>query len=114
MAAPLPYYGALLAGILLGVVGQIALKAGAERSSGMLAQFVEPFTIAGFFVYALAAVFYIIAIKRIPISLAFPSVSLSYVAVAAIAHLVWGEPLGLPQLAGMALIAGGILLLHQA
>ena len=32
---------------------------------------------------------------------------------AIIAHVVWGEPLGLPQFAGIALIAGGILLLHQ-
>ena len=113
MPAPLPYYGALLVGILLGVLGQIALKAGAERSAGIVAQFLDPFTIAGFAVYTLAAVFYIVAIKRIPISLAFPSVSLSYVAVAIIAHTVWGEPLGLPQLAGIALITGGILLLHQ-
>jgi small multidrug resistance pump len=40
-------------------------------------------------------------------------VSLSYVVVAFIAHYAWGEPLGLPQLAGIALIAGGIVLLHQ-
>jgi small multidrug resistance pump len=108
-----PYYAALLGAILLGVLGQVALKAGAERSSGMVGQFLDPFTIGGFAVYALAAILYIIAIKRIPISLAFPSVSLSYVAVAIIAHLLWGEPLGVPQFAGIALIAGGILLLHQ-
>ena len=108
-----PYYAALLGAILLGVLGQVALKAGAERSSGMVGQFLDPFTIGGFAVYALAAILYIIAIKRIPISLAFPSVSLSYVAVAIIAHLLWGEPLGVPQVAGIALIAGGILLLHQ-
>jgi small multidrug resistance pump len=114
MPALFPYYAALLAGILLGVVGQVALKAGAERSSGMMAQLFDPFTIGGFAIYAVAAILYIIAIKRIPISLAFPTVSLSYVAVAVIAHLVWGEALGLPQIAGMALIIGGILLLHQA
>ena len=108
----LPYYAALVGAILLGVLGQVALKAGAERSAGMVAQFLDPFTIGGFGVYALAAIFYIVAIKRIPISLAFPSVSLSYVAVAIIAHLLWGEPLGVPQVAGIALIAGGILLLH--
>lgn len=113
MPALLPYYGVLLASIVLGVCGQIALKTGATRSPGFLGQFLDPFTILGFAIYALAAGFYIVAIKRIPISLAFPSVSLSYVAVAVIAHLVWGEPLGLPQFAGIALITGGILLLHQ-
>ena len=109
----LPYYAALLAGILLGIAGQILLKTGAERSAGMLAQFLDPFTILGFGAYTVAAVFYIIAIKKIPISQAFPSVSASYVIVAVLGHLLWGEPLGWPQIAGLALIAGGILLLHQ-
>lgn len=113
MPVLLPYYAALTVSILLGVAGQILLKTGAVRSSGMMAQFLDPFTILGFATYALAAIFYIIAIKKIPISLAFPTVSLSYIAVALAAHLIWGEPLGVSQLGGIALIAGGILLLHQ-
>jgi len=113
MPAFFPYYAALLAGILFGIVGQILLKTGAERTAGVVAQFLDPFTILGFATYTIAAIFYIIAIKKIPLSLAFPSVSASYVIVALIGHLLWGEPLGLPQLAGIALIAGGLLLLHQ-
>jgi drug/metabolite transporter (DMT)-like permease len=114
MPVLLPYYGALLAGIVLGVMGQILLKAGAERSTGgVVGQFLDPFTVVGFGVYALAAIFYIVAIKKIPISLAFPSVSVSYIVVAVAAHYLWNEPLGLAQIGGIALIAGGILLLHQ-
>ena len=114
MPALFPYYAALLAGILFGIMGQILLKTGAERTAGVVAQFLDPFTILGFATYTIAAIFYIIAIKKIPLSLAFPSVSASYVIVAVIGHRLWGEPLGFPQLAGIALIAGGILLLHQA
>ena len=113
MNALVPYYAALLAGILFGIAGQILLKAGAERSSGVVGQFLDPFTILGFAIYSVAAVFYIIALKKIPISQAFPSVSASYVIVAVLGHLLWGEPLGWSQLAGLALITGGILLLHQ-
>jgi small multidrug resistance pump len=113
MTALAPYYAALLAGILFGIAGQILLKTGAERTAGMMAQFLDLFTILGFGAYTVAAVFYIIAIKKIPISQAFPSVSVSYIIVAVLGHLLWGEPLGWPQLAGLALIAGGILLLHQ-
>ena len=113
MPAVLPYYAALLAAILLGVMGQILLKTGAERSADMVGQFRDPFTIVGFAVYAFAAILYIIAIKKIPISIAFPSVAASYIAVAVIAHLLWGEPLGWPQFAGILLIGSGILLLHQ-
>jgi small multidrug resistance pump len=114
MPALLPSYAALVASILLGVGGQIMLKMGAERSADTIGQFLDAFTIVGLFTYALAAVFYIFAIKKIPVSLAFPSVSLSYVAVAVIAHYLWDEPLGLPQFAGIALIAGGIFFLHRA
>lgn len=114
MATLLPYYAALGISILLGISGQILLKTGAERTAGILAQFLSPFTIVGFLVYALAAAFYIVALKRLPVSLAFPSVSLSYVVVALLAHHLWGEPLGLPQLGGILFIACGIFLLHQS
>jgi small multidrug resistance pump len=114
MAALLPSYAALFASILLGVGGQILLKTGADRSADTIGQFFDAFTIIGLFVYALAAMFYILAIKKIPVSLAYPSVSLSYVAVAVAAHYLWDEPLGLPQLTGIALIAGGIFFLHRA
>lgn len=113
MPALLPYYAALAVSIVVGVTGQILLKTGSTRTTGVMAQFLDPFTILGLGAYGAAALFYIAAIKKIPITLAFPSVSLSYVVVALIAHYAWGEPLGWPQIAGIALIAGGILLLHQ-
>jgi small multidrug resistance pump len=47
------------------------------------------------------------------VSIAFPSVAASYVIVAVIAHLLWNEPLGWPQWGGIALIIGGIALIHQ-
>ena len=113
MSALLPSYAALLASILLGVGGQILLKTGAERSADTVGQFLDTFTIIGLATYALAAVFYILAIKKIPVTMAFPTVSLSYVAVAVAAHYLWGEPLGLPQFLGIALIATGIFFLHR-
>ena len=86
----------------------------AQRIGGQVIGAFDGDTIVGFAIYALAAMFYIIAIKRLPLSIAFPSVSLSYIVVAILAHILWDEPLGLSQLAGIALIAGGILLLHRA
>jgi small multidrug resistance pump len=106
-------YSALAAAILIGVVGQLLLKTGAERTAdGVLAQFLDPFTLGGLAAYGLGAIFYILAIKRIPVSIAFPSVSLSYVLVAIAAHLLWQEALGWQQFAGIGLIAAGILVLH--
>jgi len=113
MATLFPYYLALFAGIVFGVAGQVLLKIGSARTADIVAQFLDLFTLLGLGAYGAGAVFYIVAIKKIPISLAFPTVSVSYIVVALIAHYAWREPLGLPQLAGIALIGGGILLLHQ-
>jgi small multidrug resistance pump len=107
------YYASLVCAILFGIAGQIVLKSGAVGSETVAAQFVNPLTIAGFAIYVFAALCYIVALKKIPVSVAFPSVAASYAAVAVIAHLLWNEPFGWPQIGGLALIGGGILLIHQ-
>jgi len=107
------YYASLIGAILLGVAGQIALKSGALGSHTVAAQFLNPLTIVGFAIYVLAALCYTVALKRIPVSVAFPSVAASYAVVAVLAHLLWNEPFGLPQLAGLLLIGSGVMLIHQ-
>ena len=100
--------------ILLGVAGQLVLKAGAESSGEGLAQFLSPWTLCGFGIYFLSALTYIVAIKKIPISLAYPSVSISYGILAVVAHLVWREPLTWQHWAGIALISSGIFVMFRA
>ena len=107
------YYLSLVAAILFGIAGQIALKSGALGSATVAAQFLNPLTIVGFAIYVLAALFYIVALKKIPVSVAFPSVGASYAIVAVLGHVLWNEPFGWPQIGGLLLIGGGIVLIHQ-
>jgi small multidrug resistance pump len=107
------YYVSLVAAVLFGIAGQIALKSGALGSATVAAQFLNPLTIVGFAIYVLAALFYIVALKKIPVSVAFPSVGASYAIVAVLGHLLWNEPFGWPQIGGLLLIGGGIVLIHQ-
>src|SRR5712691_2060348 len=112
--APLPvaiYYVSLVGAILFGVAGQIALKSGAVGSPTVAAQFINPLTIVGLAIYGFAALCYIVALKRIPVSVAYPSVAASYAVVAVIAHLLWDEPFGWAQFAGLLLIGSGILVI---
>jgi small multidrug resistance pump len=106
-------YLSLVAAILLGIVGQIVLKSAAVGAPSLGAQFLNPLTIAGLAVYGFAALAYVAALNRIPVSIAFPSVAASYAVVAVIAHFLWNEPLGWAQLGGIVLIGGGIVLIHQ-
>ena len=106
------YYLALLAAISLAVFGQVLLKSATQESTNLLGQLLHPLTIAAFGVYAIAAILYIVALKKIPLSIAFPSMSISYGALALLMHWFWNEPFGLPQAAGIILISLGLMVLH--
>ena len=107
------YYLSLAAAILLGIAGQLMLKSGALASASLMAQFVNPLTVLGFAIYVAAAFLYIIALKGLPVSIAFPTVAASYAIVAILAHFLWDEPFGMTQIAGLVLIGAGIVLIHQ-
>ena len=106
------YYVALGIGILAGIGGQMLLKAGADAPD-FVAQLLRPSSIAGLALYGLAAFLYMGALRKIPVSVAFPSVSLSYAIVAVLGHFLFGEPFGIKQLGGIALIMGGVVLINQ-
>lgn len=107
------YVAALAIGILLGVVGQMLLKAGADGGETIVKQFLAPQSILGLGLYFAAAVCYMFALRKIPVSVAFPSVSLSYVIVAVLAFWFFGESLGWQKGAGIALICAGVFLVTR-
>ncbi len=109
----LPYYLALAAAILGGIGGQLLLKAGSVGAQSTIDQFMRLPTLVGLGFYAVSAVLYVIALRRIPVSLAFPSVSVSYAVIALLGYLLWSEPLGWAQVAGIALICTGVVLLYR-
>jgi len=109
------YYACLFTAILIGVAGQIALKTGTmNATSSAMLPFLQPFVILGLGCYFASALFYIFALKKIPVSVAFPCVSISYGAVALLAHLLWNEPFGSQHMIAVAFILTGVFLLVRA
>jgi multidrug transporter EmrE-like cation transporter len=107
------YYIALGLSITGGVFGQLLLKAGALKNYEGIWFFFEPRIVGGLFLYFLSALLYIFALKKIPLSVAFPTISISYVVVSYLAHLIWNEPFGLNQLLALSLIISGIIILNK-
>ncbi len=106
------FYVALAAGVLLGVGGQVLLKSGASGET-LLQQFLAPQSIIGLALYFAAALCYMYALRKIPVSIAFPSVSLSYVLVALLGFWLYGEPITVSKLAGIALVCCGVFLITR-
>ena len=106
------YYVVLGMSILAGIAGQMLLKAGADAPT-LTAQILRPSTLVGLALYGSAAFLYIFALRKIPLSVAFPSVSLSYAIVAVLGHFLFGEAFGIKQIGGIALIMGGVGLINQ-
>jgi small multidrug resistance pump len=109
----LPYYLALAAAIGGGICGQLLLKAGSVGAESTIAQFMRVPTLVGLGFYSVSAVLYVIALRKIPVSLAFPSVSVSYAVIALLGYLLWSEPVGWSQVAGIFLICTGVILLYR-
>lgn len=108
------HWASLGAALVAGVVGQLLLKAGATGPGDFLVQLLRPTTIVGLAFYGLAAMLYIVALRGIPVSVAFPAAAAQYVIVAMVGWFVYGEPAGLQQVAGLALIVIGVVMLATA
>src|SRR5215204_3968770 len=88
-----PYYLALAGAICVGVGAQVLLKIGAAGAESVAAQFLRVSTTAGLLLYLGSAVLYVIALRKMSISIAFPTVSLGYVLIAAIDYFFFKESL---------------------
>ena len=107
------YWLTLFAAIATSMAGQTLLKAGAGAAD-FITQLFKWQTMLGFVLYGGAAVLYIVALRRIPMSRALPCTAISYVAAALIGHYAFHEQVGTAQIGAIALICCGVLLLAFA
>jgi multidrug transporter EmrE-like cation transporter len=115
----------ILAAVFLGAAGQLLLKAGTNAigafafdapglaSAGMRLA-VEPRVLAGVVAYAVSLLAWVLALSRVPVSVAYPMVSLGYVLTVLAAWWWLGESLTAQRLAGVGLIVIGVLLVARS
>jgi small multidrug resistance pump len=100
--------------IAMSLAGQTLLKAGAmtrQASTELLAQFLDPRTVAGLALYVAAAFLYIIALRRIPLSVALPCTAASYIGAIFVGHFLYNETITFIHLTAIAFIGCGVILL---
>ncbi len=113
----------LFLAITLATTGQLLLKAGMDHA-GMVVE-LSPRAVTdlirtmltswrlllGLGFFGLSSVFWLVSLSRLPLSTAYPVVSLSYVAILGFSALILGERPGLTVWTGAALIMGGVSLI---
>ena len=108
------YWVTLFAAIATSMVAQTLLKAGAGAAEFHHAVVRLAHAAGASCCMAAAAVLYIVALRRIPMSRALPCTAISYVAAALIGHYAFQEPMGFGHIGAIALICCGVLWLAFA
>jgi drug/metabolite transporter (DMT)-like permease len=91
--------------------GQICFKlASPAFASFSIRSLFAPIFILALVIYAIATVMWVVVLSRVPLTVAYPLVALSYLIVPLLARFFLGEPLHWQTFAGAAVIIAGILL----
>ena len=118
-------FALVLSGVLLNASAQLLLKAGTNAVGhfefhldniipvGMKLAF-QPYIMGGMACYAISLVVWIMALSRVPVSLAYPMLSIGYVINAVVAYYWLGEPLALQKMLGIGFIMLGVVLVARS
>ncbi len=106
--------GALIAvSLALIVLGQLTAKQGASilASGWDHLSAAAPFLLIAYTALFTRGVIWVLVLRRVALSLAYPMLALAYVVILAASNLLFHEPLGLMKIAGAALIVLGVTLI---
>ena len=107
-------FGFLFTGVLLNAGAQLLLKAGtnARPLGPMLA--IEPHILAGLACYVVSVVVWVIGLSKVPVSIAYPMLSLGYVVNAIAAYYLLGESVTTMRIVGIGVIIVGVFVVARS
>jgi multidrug transporter EmrE-like cation transporter len=115
----------LLGGVLLNATAQLLLKAATRHSGELVADTGRISWVAvmqllgavplwvGLACYGVSVIVWLGALSRVPVSIAYPMLSIGYVVNAFAAALLFDEALSMGKLAGIAMICAGVITLAR-
>ena len=107
----------LLIAVLLGSAGQLLFKLGAKNlGAGILSMIISFITniylFLGVLCYGISTLIYVNVLQKMPLSLAYPFISISYVFVLLLSYLFLGENLNAYKIIGVSFIVLGVCTLY--
>jgi len=112
-------YFLLVLAIILLSAGQLLLKKGVIDAppqgtlQSVVTTLLNPYVIAGYFFYGVSSIVGLYVLKQLPISVAFPAMSTTYIIIVFTSALWFKEPLTSYKLIGVALILFGVSFLFR-
>lgn len=105
----------LLLSVALNAAGQLLFKLArlVQPDGSMLALAGSPATWIGFFFYGLSSLCWLWVLARVPLSLAYPFLALTFPIVVALSAYFFGESISLLHWAGVGVIVVGVSLLAR-
>ncbi len=118
-------FSLIFIGVMLNASAQILMKAGTNAIGHFefsaanvlpigLKLATEWHIIVALICYAVSVVVWVLALSRVPVSIAFPMLSMAYVVNAIAAWYLLGEDFSATKLAGMGVIMVGVLIISRA
>lgn len=115
-------FGVILIGVLLNAMAQLMLKAGTNAigtpAQGLMATAwqwgTQPFILGGITLYVISLGVWLVALSKVPVSVAYPMLSIGYVVNAFAAWALFGEVLNANKLIGIGIIIVGVYTVARA
>lgn len=118
-------FSLILTGVLLNAAAQLLLKAGTNAIGHFEFQWrnivpigwqvaTEPHILGGLACYGISVVVWIMALSRVPVSMAYPMLSIGYVVNAVAAYWLLGESLSALRVAGIFVVILGVFLIARS
>ena len=115
----------LLAGVLLNAGAQLGLKASTQNTGAIRMEWPSGFQSAvhvgstpafwaAITAYGLSVLVWIVGLSRVPVSQAYPMLSLGYVVNAFLAWWLLGEALTLQRVAGIGVVMAGVVMVARS
>ena len=104
----------ILVGVLLNAAAQLLLKAGTNAMPLGMRLALEPHILGGLACYVVSVVVWVVALSRVPVSIAYPMLSIGYVVNAIAARYLLGETLTPMRLVGIGIIVLGVFIVARS
>jgi multidrug transporter EmrE-like cation transporter len=117
-------FALLMTAVVMNTAAQLLLKAGTnalgvltlgdgEGPRTLVRIATQPHFVGGVVIYMASLVVWILGLSRVPVSIAYPMLSLGYVLNAVLAQQLFGESLGIVRWAGIGFILLGVWLVAR-